>query len=119
MINSNWDQDAFAQFSELDGFDIFAGDGHYHAAAAHDKKKNDKKYPTQHFYAVNLRNQALSHLTLADTNGNRKRKHDARALKRLDTARLRLSAPKGRKVLYANTSWREAERSLRRIYAVF
>lgn len=65
-------QDPFSQFEELDDFDIFACDGHYHAAAAHDIKKNDKKYPTQHFYAVNLRNQALSHLTLADTSGNRK-----------------------------------------------
>jgi len=100
IMKKDSDQDPFAQFSELDDFDIFAGDGHYHAAAAHDIKKNDKKYPAQHFYAVNLRNQALNHLTLADTSGNRKREHDTRALKRLDTARLRQSAPKGRKVLY-------------------
>lgn len=100
MVNNDWDQDPFAQFSELDEFDIFAGDGHYHAAAAHDKKKNDKKYPIQHFYAVNLRSQALNHLTLADTSGNRKREHDIRALKRMDTDTLRRSAPKGRKVLY-------------------
>ncbi|MBW2365303.1 MAG: transposase [Deltaproteobacteria bacterium] len=100
MLIKKWEHDPFAKFSELDEFDIFAGDGHYHAAAAHDKKKNDKKYPTQHFYAVNLRNQALNHLTLADTSGNRKREHDTRALKRLDTDTLRQSAPKGRKVLY-------------------
>lgn len=100
MMKKDRHQDPFAQFKELDDFDIFAGDGHYHAAAAHDIKKNDKKYPTQHFYAVNLRNQALNHLALADTSGNRKREHDTRALKRLDTDALRQSAPKGRKVLY-------------------
>lgn len=93
-------QDPFAQYAELDEFDIFAGDGHYHAAAVHDTKKSGKKYPTQHFYAVDLRNQALNHLTLADTSGNRKREHDTRALKRLDKDTLRQSAPKKRKVLY-------------------
>jgi hypothetical protein len=93
-------KDPFALFSELDGFDIYAGDGHYHRAAAHDIIKAGKKYPTQHFYAVDLRSHALAHLTLADTSGNRKREHDIHALKRLDNQTLRQSAPKGRKVLY-------------------
>jgi hypothetical protein len=94
------DKDPLAQYPELDDYDIFAGDGHYHAAAAHDIKKTGKKYATQHFYAVNLRNHFLRHLTVADTSGQRKREHDTRALKRLDTDTLRQSAPKGRKVLY-------------------
>lgn len=37
---------------------IYAGDGHYHAAAVHDKKKDGKKYPVQHFYSVDLRTNA-------------------------------------------------------------
>jgi len=78
------DKDPFTHFSELDGFDIYAGDGHYHSAAAHDVRKAGKKYPTQHFYAVDLRNHTLTHLTLADTSGSRKREHDIHALKRLD-----------------------------------
>jgi hypothetical protein len=94
------DKDPLAQFSELDDYDIFAGDGHYHAAAAHDLKKTGKKYATQHFYAVDLRNQFFNHLTVADTSGNRKKEHDIRALKRLDKDTLRQSAPKGKKVLY-------------------
>ena len=94
------DKDPLAQFSELDDYDIFAGDGHYHAAAAHDIKKTGKKYATQHFYAVDLRNHFLNHLTVADTSGNRKKEFDIRALKRLDKDTLRQSAPKGRKVLY-------------------
>ena len=35
-------KDPFALFSELDGFDIYAGDGHYHRAAAHDVIKAGK-----------------------------------------------------------------------------
>ena len=100
IADSDLIKDPFARFSELDCFDIYAGDGHYHAAAAHDIKKGGKKYPTQHFYAVDLRNQVLTHLTLADTSGTRKREHDTRALKRLDKDTLRQLAPKGRKVLY-------------------
>ena len=92
--------DSFANLSILDGYDIYAGDGHYHAAAVHDKKKDGKKHPVQHFYSVDLRTNALRHLTLADTSGTRKREHDTRALKRLDIETLRQSAPKGRKVIY-------------------
>lgn len=92
--------DPLAQFSILDGYDVHAGDGHYHAAAVHDIKKAGKKYPTQHFYSVDLRTLSLRHLTLADTSGVRKREHDTRALKRLNIETLRQSAPKGRKVLY-------------------
>jgi hypothetical protein len=94
------DKDQLAQYPELDDYDIFAGDGHYHAAAAHDIKKTGKKYAAQHFYAVNLRNHFLRHLTVADTSGRRKRENDTRALKRLNKDTLRQSAPKGRKVLY-------------------
>lgn len=92
--------DPFVRFAVLDEYDIYAGDGHYHAAAVHDVKKSGKKYPTQHFYCVDLRAYALRHLTLADTSGIRKREHDTRALKRLDIKTLRQSAPKGRKVMY-------------------
>jgi hypothetical protein len=97
---ANRQSDPFAQFTALGEYDIYAGDGHYHAAAVHDVRKSGKKYPTQHFYSVDLRTHALSQLTLADTSGNRKREYDTRALKRLDKETLRQSAPKGRKVIY-------------------
>jgi len=100
MKINNRQADPFDQFSVLDEYDIYAGDGHYHAAAVHDVKKSGKKYSTQHFYSVDLRTHALRHLTLADTSGIRKREHDTRALKRLDIKTLRQSAPKGRKVVY-------------------
>ncbi len=38
--------DALAEVECLAGFDLYAGDGHYHAASAHDKIHDDgKKYP--------------------------------------------------------------------------
>jgi hypothetical protein len=92
--------DPFSRFAELDGYDIHAGDGHYDGSAIHDIRKDGKKYPTQHFYSVDLRSHALRHLALADTSGKRKREHDTRALKRLEIETLRQSAPKGRKVIY-------------------
>jgi hypothetical protein len=97
---SNCQNNPLDKIIALDGYDIYAGDGHYHAAAAHDKRKDGKKHPVQHFYSVDLRTNSLSHLTLADTSGKRKREHDTRALKRLDIETLRRSAPKGRKVIY-------------------
>jgi hypothetical protein len=100
MRSRNLQTDPFASFAVLDGYDIHAGDGHYHGAAAHDERKDGKKHPTQHFYSVDLRSHALRHLALADTSGTRKREHDTRALKRLDIETLRQSAPKGRKVIY-------------------
>ena len=100
MRSKKSQSDPFSEFAVLDGYDIHAGDGHYHKAAVHDVRKDGKKYPTQHFYSVDLRSHALRHLTLADTSGKRKREHDTRALKRLDLETLRQSAPKGRKVIY-------------------
>lgn len=87
------------QAQELADFDLFAGDGHFHAAAAHDQPVDGTKYATGHFYALNLRNHALSHLCVADQ-VERKKEHDMRALKQLDIATLRQGAPLGRKLLY-------------------
>ena len=86
---------------ELEGFEIHAGDGHFHAAAAHDSPAADDgiKYATGHFFSLHLRTHALAHLTVADQ-VERKKEHDMRALKRLALTELRQGAAKGRKVLY-------------------
>jgi len=62
---------------ELDGFEIHAGDGHFHAAAAHDTAAADDgvKYATGHFFTLNLRTHGLVHLTAADQLAS-KREHD-------------------------------------------
>ena len=81
-------------------FDRYAGDGHWHGAAAHDPIRDRHKCPTGHFFALNLRTHTLSHLAGADQEA-RKQEHDMRALKRQTLDQLRQGARKGRKVLYA------------------
>ena len=58
--------DAFAAYPCLDGFDLYAADGHSHAAAAHDLPQPSKtsetgyaKCATSHLYSLNLRTHAL------------------------------------------------------------
>jgi len=92
--------DPFATYHDLDGFDIYAGDGHYHKTSTHEERIAGEKYAPQHFYALNLRSQALGHLCLAAYGGERKKEADIHALKRLTTEELRQGAKTGRKVLY-------------------
>jgi hypothetical protein len=109
--------DAFTRHACLDDFDLFAGDGHFIAAASHDlpvprgescakstrtaptTRVATTKYATGHLYTLDLRSHAMSHLTVADQI-ERKKEHEMRALKRQTAAALRQGAPKGRKVLY-------------------
>jgi len=93
--------DPFDQFPELAQFDLYAGDGHYLQAAAHDPFIGKEKRPAGHFYLLNLRSRALQHfeLALTDVATLRKGEHDLHAIKRRGLAALRLGAPKGRKVL--------------------
>jgi hypothetical protein len=113
--------DPFACHKCLDDFDIHAGDGHFIAAASHDKakprtsksSKSDQpgtpdpsttrvattKYATGHLYTLDLRSHGMNHLTVADQI-QRKKEHEMRALKRQTADTLRQGAAKGRKVLY-------------------
>ena len=92
--------DPLPRIAELEDYEVYAGDGHWHGAAAHDKARETRKYAVGHFYTLNLRSHALSHLDLADEQ-QRKHEHDMRALKRASLEQLRQQAPAGRKVLYA------------------
>ena len=119
-------EDPFAQHRELDGFWLFAGDGHYHKAAVHNprvvnaaelipkpallpaeggamsRKREEPagtKYAAGHFFALDLRTHLMRHLAAADQQERRK-EHDMRALKRLPISELRMGAPRGIKVLY-------------------
>lgn len=92
--------DALEGVEGLEGYDVHAGDGHYHKASCHETRKEGSKRPVAHFHSLNLRTHAMTHLALADTSGERKGEHDMRALKRMDAATLRQGAPKGRKVVY-------------------
>ncbi len=103
---SSAEDDPFATISELDGFAVYAGDGHYHGAAAHDGKRTGKdgsatKEAVGHFFLLDLRSHSLSYLTKADQTGKRKREHDMHAIKRVTFDELRGGAPKGTKVILA------------------
>jgi len=108
--------DPFAAFKCLEDFDLYAGDGHFVAAASHDKAAPRKspgqdkplgrtaaftatKYATGHIYTLDLRSHCMTHLTVSDQ-VERKKEHDMRALKRQDIQTLLQGAAKGRKVLY-------------------
>lgn len=92
--------DPLAHFQELKNFDVYAGDGHWHGAAAHDPTKDGRKWAVGHFYTLNLRSHAMKHLEMADE-VHRKHEHDMRALKRQSIQSLRQGASTGRKVVYA------------------
>ena len=96
----------------LENFDFYAGDGHWHGAAAHDPSHQDKKPATGHFYGLNLRTGGVLHLTGADIH-HRRHEHDMRALKRMELDLLRQNAPKGRKVLWV---WDKAGIDFRQWY---
>lgn len=92
--------DALKVFPCLDGFDVYAGDGHFHAHAVHDKAdEKGRKHAVGHLFTRDLRTGLLQHLCVADQ-VERKKEHDMRALKRLTITTLRQGAKKGRKVLY-------------------
>ncbi len=94
--------DPFAEHAELDGFAIYAGDGHFHRTSAHEKPIAGKRRAVGHFFGMNLRTQAVVHLDMARPKF--KREQDITALKRMEANALRMGEPKGRKVILAYDS---------------
>lgn len=94
-------EDPYAVHPELAGFELIAGDGHFHAAACHDgRNAAGKKLPTGHLNLLDMRTHHLNQLTMARrSDGGRGNEHDMRALRRSETDALRQGAPAGRKVL--------------------
>jgi hypothetical protein len=88
--------DELAVFPQLDNFDIYAGDGHWHQAASHDPILEEKTYATGHFYVLDLRRRTLGRLATA----RGKKEQDIHALKRSTKERLRQGAPVRRQVIY-------------------
>ena len=88
--------DDLAGFPQLENFDIYAGDGHWHKAASHDPAIDETIYATGHFYALDLRRRTLHRLATAQG----KKEHDLHALKRLSKEMLRQGAPVRRQVIY-------------------
>lgn len=87
--------DRLADILELANYECFAGDGHWHKAAAHDARHEGSKMAVGHFYSLNLRTHTLRHLVA----GEGLHEHDMSALKRIKPKGLRQGTPKGRRVL--------------------
>ena len=88
---ANQIEDPLAQYGELRKFQVYAGDGHWHGASPHEEPKDGKKWAAGHFYLLNLRSHALTHMQSADQ-VHRKHEHDMRALKRTGWEDLRKNA---------------------------
>lgn len=96
--------DPYAQCPELDDWDLYAVDGHYHHAACFDKKSKNSKgevraIATGHFFRMNMRNHHMSCLGMANPEDGKKKAHDMTVIKRSSAEQLRNGAPKGRKVM--------------------
>lgn len=87
--------DRLAEIPELARYECFAGDGHWHKAAAHDPRHEGSTMAVGHFYSLNLRTHTLRHLTAAEG----LHEHDMSALKRIKPKGLRQGVPTGRRVL--------------------
>jgi len=116
--------DPFADIASLDGYDIYAGDGHFIAHACHDRPIDQEVFATGGFFAADLRSHALHLLTIAERGGTRKREHDMHALKRLSIDALRAGAPTGHKVIWVwdragiDATWWQKVKSTSGIYFV-
>ena len=88
-------RDRLADIPELNDYECFAQDGHWHKAAVHDPRHDDMKMAVGHFYSLNLRTHTLRHLTAA----RGLHEHDMSALKRIKPKGLRQGVPKGKRVL--------------------
>jgi hypothetical protein len=87
--------DRLADLPELARYACFAADGHWHKAAAHDPRHEDRKMAVGHFYSLNLRTHSLRHLAT----GQGWHEHDMSALKRIKPTGLRQAVPQGTRVL--------------------
>jgi hypothetical protein len=87
--------DRLAAIHELEDYECFAADGHWHQAATHDRRHEGVKMAVGHFYSLNLRSHALRHLAAAEG----LHEHDMSVLKRVKPKGLRQGVPKGRRVI--------------------
>lgn len=91
------DNNPFKEKHELDEYAMYAGDGHFHEHASHERHANGKNYPVGHIYATNLRTRTVQHLDVLRPKN--KKEHEIHALKRLGSKVLRMGEPTGRKVI--------------------
>lgn len=87
--------DRLANLPELQNYQCFALDGHWHQAATHDPRHDGVKMAVGHFYSLDLRTHQLRHLAV----GEGLHEHDMSVLKRLKPSGLRQGITKGQRVM--------------------
>ena len=91
--------DQLAAIPELDGWEVWAGDGHAMAHATHDPRNGKDAYPAVHgIYRLDLRGGWCDFTALVPPT-DRGREHEIKTPRGLDREALRCGAPKGAKVL--------------------
>ena len=63
----------FSDYEDFNKFVVYAGDGHYIGASAHEAAIRGKKRPCGSFYTLNLRTRAMTHLSVSDLEGGMKK----------------------------------------------
>ncbi len=99
--------DPFKEHEELNGFALYAADGHYHNCSSHEDLFEDgKKHAPAGIYALNLRTESLRFLDVMrpDRANNKVKEHDISVMKRLHPETLRMGEAKGTKVVIAYDS---------------
>lgn len=94
------EHDRFKNFPELEKYAIYASDGHFHRASAHEKPVSDEKQPVGHIFSLNLRSHSLVPLGLSIPQETKKKEHELATLKRIGAERLRMNEPRGIKVIH-------------------
>ena len=84
---------------ELDGFAVYASDGHSHKASAHESPIQGKKRAVTHIYTCNLRSHSLAHTALTNAGLTKKKEHEITTLKQIGGKALRMGEAKGIKVI--------------------
>lgn len=93
-------QDPLLCHEELNGFSIYATDGHTHKASAHEDPILGKVRAPTHIFSLNLRTHSLSHIDLCVPEKGKKKEHEITTLKRIEMDALRLGNIKGQKVIH-------------------
>ena len=78
--------DPLSVHTELDGFAVYASDGHSHKASAHESPIKNKKRAVSHIYTCNLRSHSLAHTALTNANLTKKKEHEIATLKQIQTS---------------------------------
>jgi hypothetical protein len=92
--------DPLAGYEELNGFAVYASDGHTIAASAHENEIMGKVRSHTHIYSLDLRHHSMSHLELCSPDIGKKKEHEIKTLQRIPAQAMRMGEPKGTKVIH-------------------